>query len=333
MKLKKSQIFLIITAGAAALLLTMVLVTGLSTDHFGFGQGNSGPRTNTNAHLVDPVESEVTGLEVKWLDGPVTIGSSPDGMIHITERSSRQLKEDQKMEVSVKSGVLSVRWDGQWFRRWINISWFGMLDKELEILLPSGLAQELTELKAESTSDALNVTGCHAKKMAFSNVSGAIRLTDCAASEGLSASTVSGDLAFTGTTCDEDMDLSTTSGSVAVEGGFSQELRVNTVSGECLYRGSARTLFLHTVSGDMQAELNNSPDEANLEAVSGALRLALPEESGFVAEYSSVSGEFTTDFAVERGSGKSGRARYGTGASAIRMSTTSGDMTIQRQPA
>ncbi len=330
MKLKKSQIFMIITFGAAALLLTMVLAAGLSSDRFGFGEKETGPRTHANTHDVDPVEAEVTALEIKWLDGPVTVGASPDGMIHITERSHRQLKEDQQMEVTVKSGALSVRWDSQWFRRWVNIGWFGMLDKELEVLLPPALAQELTSLKVENTSDSLTVAGCHASELAFSNVSGVIQVSGCAAEEQLSASTVSGDIILTGTTCDEAMQLNTTSGSVSVEDGFSQELSISTVSGGCRYHGSASALFLHTVSGGMQAELNNSPDEAGMEAVSGSLRLALPEETGFTAEFSSVSGAFRTDFPVESASGKSGKARCGTGAAVIRMSTTSGDMSIEK---
>ena len=155
-------------------------------------------------------------------------------------------------------------------------------------------------------------------------------MSGCAAAEQLSASTVSGDIILTGTTCDEAMQLNTTSGSVSVEDGFSQELSISTVSGGCRYHGSASALFLHTVSGGMQAELNNSPDEAGMEAVSGSLRLALPEETGFTAEFRSVSGAFRTDFPVESASGKSGKARCGTGAAAIRMSTTSGDMSIEK---
>ena len=327
MKLKKSQIFTITACGIAAVLLTGVLAAGLS----GVGpnpQGAGGVRGCTNQKDIEIEEDEMTGLEVKWLDGPVTVGLSPDEKVHVVERTYKPLSEGERMEVSLSSGKLSVRWDGQWFRRWINIGWFGKLNKELEVLLPQRVAENLEEIKVENTSDYLAVTDCGAEKLEVSSVSGSVSVDQCMA-EQLQASTVSGELVLTGVRGTEKLSANTTSGEVSVKGGYAQELEITTVSGGVLYEGEAEKLHASTVSGTMRVNAKNCPEEAHMESVSGDLYLGLPENAGFTAEYSSVSGEFATDFPCEKTGG--GKARYGSGGAEIRMSTTSGGMTVERE--
>lgn len=333
-KLKKSQIFTIVTCGLAAVLLTMVLAAGLNADSFGFGPHREPPpREEESSQALDPQEENIDSLEIKWLDGPVTVGLSPDGLIHITERSAKQLDEAHQMDVSVKSGRLSVRWDGQWFRRWfnVNLGWLGgWMDKELEVLLPAGLAGDLEELQVENTSDTLQIADCHAQRAAVSTVSGRLSLQNCTGEERLNLSSVSGDVVLEGGSGGEAVHISTVSGSVEAQAvACREELNISTVSGGCRYQGTARVLHMDTVSGDMEAALGNCPDEAALDSVSGGLRLELPEGAGFVADYSSVSGAFDTDFPVEKSG--DGKARCGSGGGAIRMSTTSGNMGIYRK--
>ncbi len=320
------------TCGLAAVLLTMVLAVGMNTDHFGFGpKGEPAPRTIENTHTLDPQEENIDSLEVSWLDGPVTVGLSPDGLIHITERSAKQLDEGRQMDVNVKSGTLAVRWDSQWFRRWfnVNLGWLGgWMDKELEVLLPPELASGLAELRVENTSDTLEISDCHAHRAEVSTVSGRVRLQNCTGEEGLNLSTVSGDVSLEGGSGGAAVHISTVSGGVEAQNVTCQEeLNISTVSGNCQYQGTAGVLHMDTVSGEMEAALNNCPEEADLDSVSGGLRLELPEGAGFVASYSSLSGSFDTDFPVEKSDGK---ARCGTGGGAIAMSTTSGDMGIYR---
>ena len=333
-KLKKSQIFTIVTCGLAAVLLTMVLAAGLKADSFGFGPHREPPpREEESSQALDPQEENIDSLEIKWLDGPVTVGLSPDGLVHITERSAKQLDEAHQMDVSVKSGRLSVRWDGQWFRRWfnVNLGWLGgWMDKELEVLLPAGLAGDLEELQVENTSDTLQIADCHAQRAKLSTVSGRLSLQNCTGEEELNLSSVSGDVVLEGGSGGETVHISTVSGSVEAQAvACREELSISTVSGGCRYQGTARVLHMDTVSGEMEAALGSCPDEAALDSVSGGLRLELPEGAGFVADYSSVSGAFDTDFPVEKSG--DGKARCGSGGGAIRMSTTSGNMGIYRK--
>ncbi|WP_322170445.1 DUF4097 family beta strand repeat-containing protein [Acutalibacter caecimuris] len=330
-KLKKSQIFLIITCGAAALFFTLVLMAGLSADNFGFGEsGKERVRNNVNTRDIDPVEAEVNAVEISWLTGPVSVGVSPDSKIHVTERSAKKLDEGQRMDVSVKSGKLTVRWDNQWFRRWFNVNlggWFGLLDKELEVLLPPDLAKNLVVLQVENTSDDLTVDGCSAEEVTASTVSGYLILTDCTAVDYMGVNSVSGDVILEDIAGGEELNINTVSGGVAVTGGATQELQVHTVSGDCQYKGTAEELCFDTVSGNMAATLGNCPENADMNSVSGGLLLYLPAGSGFTVDHSSVSGEFRSDFSMETVGGKS---RCGSGEAEIKMNTTSGEMAVDR---
>ncbi len=330
--MKRSQKFTVAACTVAAVVLTCVLVVALAYDSFAFDDETEKiQRAYTNSETLDPAEVPVSSLEVSWVDGPVTIGHSPDGLIHITEKAHKAIDEGDRMDVSVKSGRLTVRWDSQWFRRWINLGFFGRNDKALEVLLPGELAAGLEEVSVSNTSGEITAEDLGADLMAVSSTSGDIGLKACTAEQGLSVDTVSGDIELEAVTGGERLGVHTTSGSVELEQAYSQELSLGTTSGSCQVEGRAEKLHMSSVSGKLEAELESVPEEARMEAVSGQLTLKLPKSAEFIAHYSSVSGNFSTDFSGEMEGGKSGSVRCGSSSSQIVMSTTSGNMKVEKQ--
>ena len=85
-----------------------------------------------------------------------------------------------------------------------------------------------------------------------------------------------------------------------------------------------------TISGVVEAALAACPQQARMTSVSGGLTLALPEDAGFEAAFSSMSGEFRSDFPVSGDRGPSGRALYGDGRCKLEFATTSGSMVVAR---
>ena len=61
--------------------------------------------------------------------------------------------------------------------------------------------------------------------------------------------------------------------------------------------------------------------------MSGLLSLALPQEEGFQAAYSTMSGKFRSDFT---GAEEKGTFLYRTGGADIQFTTTSGDMMVRK---
>lgn len=328
--MKKRHIFTITACAIAAIFFTCVLVIGLNTDPAASVPVSAEARTRTNSKVLDLEEYRIDSLDINWLTGPVTIGLSPDGRVHITERSAKTLNEDERMKVAVSGGELSIRWDDQWFHKFINLDfgWFGRRDKELEVLLPRELAGALVTVEVENVSDTLSVTGCTAEEMDISTVSGTLAITSCAAGS-LSANAVSGEISLNSVSASETMTVNTVSGGMELTDISAGELTMDTVSGACTFGGRATELKANTVSGNMTAILRSVPEEVDMDSVSGALKLELPAGASFTVEHDSVSGSFQCAFPTEELSGK--RLRCGSGGADIRMNTTSGSMDIRQR--
>ncbi len=334
MKLKKSQKFTIAAAALAALLLTAVLVIGLNSDGFHLG-GTSPAAMNFHNEEVIPLgeEDTVDIVEVSWVSGPVTLGKSPDSSIHVVERASREIRQEDAMQAAYSGGKLTVRWDGQWFRKWINwsIFSFGRDDKALEVLLPGD--GTLAGLNVSNTSGDITIADFSAEELNVSSTSGNLILSAVSGTQSFHVSTVSGDVRVEGAGAGE-LNASTTSGSLELKATTAQELHISTTSGSCQYTGAAQELKASTVSGELLADLTQCPAQAAMESVSGSVRLGLPENDGFTAVYSSVSGDFQSDFPTTGSVGKrDGTVVYGTGSAKLRFSTTSGEIAVSRTKA
>ena len=58
--------------------------------------------------------------------------------------------------------------------------------------------------------------------------------------------------------------------------------------------------------------------------------ITLPENEGFTARYSTMSGGFRTDFPVSGLGGKKGQAVYGSGKTQLEFSSTSGSISVKK---
>lgn len=104
-----------------------------------------------------------------------------------------------------------------------------------------------------------------------------------------------------------------------------RDLKIDTVSGECSFSGTAQTLDMDTVSGGLTAALLAPVEEISMDSVSGELELYIPEGMGFRAEIDSVSGDLECSLPMSK---KGDTYICGDGAAEIEMDTVSGDMSI-----
>lgn len=109
-----------------------------------------------------------------------------------------------------------------------------------------------------------------------------------------------------------------------------RELEINTASGNVLFSGNADQVECSGVSANCTLEMTNTPREISIEGVSGNLDLTLPEDTGFVVERDSVSGQFHSDFDAV---GSRGNYRYGNGSCKIEVEGLSGNVTIRKAAA
>lgn len=146
----------------------------------------------------------------------------------------------------------------------------------------------------------------------------------------LKLSCVSADVTCIGVDTDNAR-FNTVSGDVRADGLTANSISVNTVSGDAYIGGECRSeLSLKTVSGDMTAEPSGLPTDLSLKSVSGDIRLILPENDGFNARWSGVSGGCSCEFNCQT---EKRRLVYKGGGAEINFGTVSGELRIEKSDA
>ena len=169
--------------------------------------------TSASASLDLPYHAEytvpadgVTGLDLSWTSGDVTVQSWSGDSIRLEEDSEVELTEDYRLLYTVEGGELKVRFDGQPNR---NVTW----RKVLLVWLPEALAQSLAKLDAATVSAEVTVLDLTAAELDIETVSGGVYARGGFGE--LDFSTVSGDMTLE-TNETFRLDAETTSGSVCL---------------------------------------------------------------------------------------------------------------------
>ncbi len=333
--MKKKAVFTITACSIAALFLIAVLVIGLKNDGFGIsalrreadeGQsvGNA-PGAKEYTRTWDPDDSDMIGLDVEWINGEVEVKVGSGPLVRITETSRKALKEDERLQLSSSGGVLKIKWRDSI----INFALFQNTYKDLVVEVPKEVAERMEELSCSTASGPISVKGFSAEETDISSASGDLALMDLTGEEA-ELSTTSGDIALENLSLTGKLAVNTTSGKLTGTKLHAEKTELSTVSGDLLFAGDVKEVEASSVSAAVRVELESCPEKCDMSSVSGNLTLSIPENPGFSAGFSSVSGGFSSDFPVTGDSGRSGRVRYGDGSASFEFSTTSGSMTVER---
>ncbi len=125
----------------------------------------------------------------------------------------------------------------------------------------------------------------------------------------------------------QELDFEGATGTGTLENCTIGELDISTVSGDISFNGSLEVLEYEGVSAKLIALLSSSPRIMELESISGDLNLTLPETCGFTLSLDAMSGDFHSDFAVQK---NKDTYTSGDGSCRIKVSGVSGDISIQK---
>lgn len=121
------------------------------------------------------------------------------------------------------------------------------------------------------------------------------------------------------------LSVETVSSSVTVIGLQADEMDIETVSGGISLDGTAvGELDCESVSGETEV-IGTITRSASFDSVSGGITLSLPQDTGFTAEFDSVSGKFTSDFETTK---QDDEYRCGPGGIDLSFETVSGNVKI-----
>ena len=241
----------------------------------------------------------------------------------LTEYAARPLEESELLGLTFSGDTLEVSWDGEaaapggvsglrksgW--RWRSLGLFSLSWRSFPAGISPGsmTVEDVGAQKASLTSfrGDLSLSRVQCGELRLSTVSGIVQLARSAAQE---------------------LSVETDSGGAGIQSVQAGECRLKSVTGPVSFvESAAEELTIQTVSGPVLTRLEGCPETADLRSVSGDITLGLRENNGFDAAYSSVSGRFASDFI---GAESKGALRYRQGGPQLSLTTTWGNMEIQR---
>ena len=287
--MKRNAIARIVIWSLVAVLLTSLLVVGISSSPSSFftGDWSSGiiGVTYKNSALYNvgggTVTDEFQSIKVNWTNGKINIEAydGEDTVISETEVAEKE----NKLRWRVEDGVLKIQQMAAGMR-------FGLKQtpkKTLTVKIPSNVAEGLKAVTSDSVSAEVTITGISASdKIEIDTVSGGANLKNIRT---------------------EKLDIDTVSGSIKAAGEFTE-------------------LESDSVSGDVTVSSATPLKKLDCDSTSGNIRLTIPKNSGFTLKADTVSGDISCGLPTV--SESKNRRVCGDGSADFETDTVSGDLII-----
>ena len=287
--MKRNAIARIVIWSLVAVLLTSLLVVGISSSPSSFFSGDWSLGTigvtykNSALYNVGggTVTDEFQSIKVNWTNGKINIEAydGEDTVISETEVAEKE----NKLRWRVEDGVLKIQQMAAGMR-------FGLKQtpkKTLTVKIPSNVAEGLKAVTSDSVSAEVTITGISANdKIEIDTVSGGANLKNIKT---------------------EKLDIDTVSGSIKAAGEFTE-------------------LESDSVSGDVTVSSATPLKKLDCDSTSGNIRLTIPKNSGFTLKADTVSGDISCGLPTV--SESKNRRVCGDGSADFETDTVSGDLII-----
>lgn len=287
--MKRNAIARIVIWSLVAVLLTSLLVVGISSSPSSFFSGDWSLGgigvTYKNSALYNvgggTVTDEFHSIKVNWTNGKINIEAydGEDTVISETEVAEKE----NKLRWRVEDGVLKIQQMAAGMR-------FGLKQtpkKTLTVKIPSNVAEGLKAVTSDSVSAEVTITG-------------------------ISAS--------------DKIEIDTVSGGADLKNIKTEKLDIDTVSGSIKAAGEFTELESDSVSGDVTVSSATPLKKLDCDSTSGNIRLTIPKNSGFTLKADTVSGDISCGLPTV--SESNNRRVCGDGSADFETDTVSGDLII-----
>ena len=278
------------------------------------------------------IESEnIRKLDISWLSGGVSVQAvGQTSQITMQEEATTALAEDEKLVFTVDGDTLRIRFMSDAHRN----SFEG--EKFLTVSLPWELVKNVhfEEIEVETTSAYAYVSADAAQKIELSTLSGDARVMSSSCPN-VEIETTSGNAGVVDGTWGKVV-ISTTSGAIELAGD-TESAEIGTTSGKVDIAGALGALDFESVSGDLILATERAL-HMDAKTTSGAVRLHLPEFSGFDLDFSTTSGTLESPLTDREGTMIACGDRFthysvpaleGSETSELTVSTVSGALYIE----
>lgn len=306
--MRENAIKKIVLLSIVVIVLVAILIVGIIGGGFGvinwFQSYSFSNPDDYNVGNADIDTVDITALDINWIDCSVEVGTHSGDRIAISETNSGNLEEDEKLRYMVKDNTLYIKY---WAPKRVKIGWNFNKRKVLTVLIPEDNPDLFKKLKIKTVSANQRINDIVAENSEFKSVSGSVNVRMAKVADKIDAESVSGKLEI-------NADI--------------KSLKTKSVSGSTIFKGKVGEIESNNVSGSIEMDLDNCPYRIDMGAVSGKLTVFIPDNEGFTATYSSVSGDFNCNFAAENSKKK---AVYGDGSADFKFSTVSGSINLKKK--
>lgn len=304
----KIIIWSVVTLTVLAITLTLFLIPGFSLGKISISlPAFSGYKyENADKYVAGDISYKTDGInrvDVSWISGEVNVEVWDGDEISVSETGNTDGSEKSKVHTAIIDGTLMIKFAASGKIK------TNMSGKQLTVKVPANAKLSVTDVEAVS-ADVNIGAGLGSDVLAVESVSGRIAVKKFSGSE---------------------IYIDTTSGNIKIDSASVVKAEVGSVSGDVGINDSdIISLDIETVSGKIyySAASAKTMKSIDAESVSGDIKILLPEDAGFEAKLSSVSGDFDTDFACVR---KDKIYTCGDGSIKISADTTSGDLEINKK--
>jgi lia operon protein LiaG len=267
------------------------------------GNFNVATETINDSKTFEP--SEISSIEVDLVSDDLNIIPTTEGdlTVHFYGEVSTNVRRNLPELVAYKTGDKLYIEVSQSLDIVIGIN---IRRTTVDIYIPEIM---LEDMDINVVSGDIKIDDLQAAELVLDSTSGDMKL-DKISSEKIRIESTSGDVVvrdYTG-----NIDVSNTSGDISLISGTENE-----------------DIFVKTVSGDIFVEQDDVSD-MDIKVTSGDVRIALPQESEFKLDASTLSGEIEHDFPlkIESSSRRNLEGYIGDSDYRITVNTTSGDITV-----
>ena len=311
--MKKILVFAALTAIALA---AMCGMTGCS--YFGsVTYDNEDKYSVGNTEFTDKIEN----IEIDWSSGSVSVVSHSGNTFMLSEKEEDGIPEDLRVRWWLDGTTLRVKFAASG----AGLRMFDTWHKDLTLTVPEAISLDEVVIRAASAEiDAVDLV---AETLSVSTASGNIDI--CCEANIIKLDSASGDIQLTQKGKADEISIDTASGKINANLSQADKAHFESASGKIkVTAASVDSLSAKATSGAVFCELDVTPSECRIRAVSGEVTLILPDASDFTANISTTSGDFESDFALIMDG-----STYicGSGSADIDIDTTSGSVSIWKK--
>lgn len=259
------------------------------------------PFDNSSLSREYVIDARISGINVDWQNGNVSIMPYEGEKITISENAQSPLKEKQHLKYELKDGILNVAYS--------KISSIALIKNypkiNCNIYVPAHMFDAFkAQIKVNGVSADIYVSDFSLDDLTISSVSGKIAVSNISANTGT---------------------FKTVSGDILIESTESNVIECTSTSGSIESYAKSKDFIMDSVSGKISLSPPSIFERADIKTVSGSITVMIPKNEGLKIDITKVSGDFQCDLEV---SAQNGCYIYKNGKIPLNIKTTSGSIRL-----